>query len=78
MIYYASQTQQTQEKPFTVAKKKLTLTDVESISVRDLAFKIKEVDDYIKNSKTEEARTKRKPNLAFFSARAPPKIRELS
>lgn len=49
-----------------MAKKKLTVKDVAHISVRDLAFKIKEVDFGVGNTKTEEARTNRRPNLAFF------------
>lgn len=47
-------------------KKKLTIKDFEIISVRDLAYKIKEVDDYIANPKIEAARAERRPNLAFF------------
>lgn len=48
-----------------MAEKKLTLKD-SPLSARDLAFKIKEADDNIKNPKTEEARANRKPHLAFF------------
>ena len=55
-----------QEKPLKMAKRKLTIKDIEHISIRDLAFKIKEVDDYINNPKSEETRVSRKPNLAFF------------
>jgi tetratricopeptide (TPR) repeat protein len=59
-------TQKNTGDTFTMPKKRITIEDVPSISIRDLAFKIKEVDDYIKNPKTEQARANRKPNLAFF------------
>jgi tetratricopeptide (TPR) repeat protein len=49
-----------------MAKKKLTVKDIDHISVRNLAFKLKSVDDFIGNSKGEEATNKRKPQLAFF------------
>jgi NAD-dependent SIR2 family protein deacetylase len=49
-----------------MAKKKLTIKDFEIISVRQLAYKIKEVDYGIVNSKTEAVRAERKPKLAFF------------
>jgi hypothetical protein len=49
-----------------MAKKKLTVADFEPISARDLAYKIKAVDFGFKNPKSEEARTSRRPNLAFF------------
>lgn len=49
-----------------MANKKLTIKEFEIISVRDLAYKIKAIDDYIADPKTEEARAERRPNLAFF------------
>ncbi len=49
-----------------MAKKKLTAEDIPHISVRELAYKIKAVDDYVGNLKGEEAANKRKPMLAFF------------
>ncbi len=49
-----------------MAKKKLTAKDIPHISVRELAYKIKAVDDYVGNLKGEEAANKRKPMLAFF------------
>ena len=49
-----------------MAKKKLTISDVESISVRELAFRIKEVDDYIGDPKADDASARRNPHLAFF------------
>ena len=45
---------------------KLTAKDIQHISVRELAYKIKSVDDYIGNVKDEETASKRKPSLAFF------------
>lgn len=49
-----------------MAKKKLTVNDIPHISVRELAYKIKSVDDYIGSIKGLEAADKRKPTLAFF------------
>lgn len=49
-----------------MGKKKLTVADVESITVRELAFRIKEVDDYIGDPKAEDAPDRRNPHLAFF------------
>jgi tetratricopeptide (TPR) repeat protein len=47
-------------------KKKLKAKDIQHISVRELAYKIKAVDDYIGSLKGLEAATHRKPTLAFF------------
>lgn len=49
-----------------MAKKKLTVSDVESITVRELAFRIKEVDRYIRDPKAADAPERRNPHLAFF------------
>jgi tetratricopeptide (TPR) repeat protein len=48
-------------------KKKLTVKDIPHITVRELAYKIKSVDDYITGtSKGLEAAGQRKPSLTFF------------
>lgn len=48
-------------------KKKLTVKDIPHITVRELAYKIKAVDDYVSGSvKGLESANQRKPTLAFF------------
>ncbi|MCU0238396.1 MAG: tetratricopeptide repeat protein [Pyrinomonadaceae bacterium] len=49
-----------------MTKKKLTAKDIEHITVRELAKKLKSVDRYVKNPRNLNSAEERKPQLAFF------------